>query len=78
MSDLQWAYNECYARPLKWEMLTIDGEYGDFTAAAIDRVQRFEGIRDDGVYGPQTRENMRWPNFRPDLPQTFCFDNSHA
>jgi peptidoglycan hydrolase-like protein with peptidoglycan-binding domain len=46
---LQIDLNDCYG-----DNLTVDNDYGPLTEAAVKRVQRLEGITQDGVYGPHT------------------------
>jgi peptidoglycan hydrolase-like protein with peptidoglycan-binding domain len=43
------------------EGVTVDGEYGPQTAAAVMDVQQRAGITADGEYGPATLQAMRWP-----------------
>lgn len=47
--ELQRSLNICYG-----EHLSIDGDYGSATEAAVARTQRKEGLPADGVYGPQS------------------------
>ncbi|MET7987690.1 peptidoglycan-binding domain-containing protein [Streptomyces sp. NPDC005281] len=53
---LQETLNYCYGQDLG----TIDGKFGPKTAAALARVQRSLGVDADGVYGPQTRDKIKW------------------
>ncbi|HTV99837.1 MAG TPA: peptidoglycan-binding domain-containing protein [Streptosporangiaceae bacterium] len=55
---LQFALNQCYG-----QHLTKDGIYGSLTEAAVEVAQRDAGIPADGVYGPQTRTHIKWPEF---------------
>ena len=58
----QESYNTCYAgwpgRGVNWPHLIEDGIYGDLTAAAVERVQRYHGLNDDGYYGPATAAKL--------------------
>ena len=40
--------------------LTVDGDYGPLTEAAVKVAQRDAGVTQDGVYGPQTRDAITW------------------
>ena len=55
---LQNALNTCYGQGL-----SVDGIYGTYTSRAVQNVQRFHGIRVDGVFGPQTNLVMFWPYY---------------
>ncbi len=55
---LQATLNDCYGRHL-----TVDDDFGSLTRAALDYAQRVEHISVDGVYGPQTRDHLRWYDF---------------
>jgi peptidoglycan hydrolase-like protein with peptidoglycan-binding domain len=61
VSLLQRAMNQCYA-----EGLSVDGQFGPRTAAALRDVQRRVHVDDDGEYGPITRHAMVWPS--ADIP----------
>jgi Putative peptidoglycan binding domain len=50
VTQLQQSLNFC-----RGENLTVDGVYGDLTAAAMKRAQKALGVTQDGVYGPNTR-----------------------
>jgi hypothetical protein len=50
---LQRTLNECYGAGL-----LADGNFGPQTRTAVEAVQRKLGIAQDGVYGPNTRDNM--------------------
>jgi peptidoglycan hydrolase-like protein with peptidoglycan-binding domain len=52
---LQNTLNSCYSAGLAW-----DGEFGPDTYNALLKVQRSIGVTIDGVYGPNTRDKMRW------------------
>lgn len=53
---LQDALSQCNR-----ESVSVDGEYGPQTAAAVMDVQSRAGITADGEYGPATLQVMRWP-----------------
>ncbi|MFF5017339.1 peptidoglycan-binding protein [Streptomyces sp. NPDC001165] len=53
---LQDTLNYCYGQDLG----EIDGKFGPKTAAALARVQSSLGLDADGVYGPQTRDKLKW------------------
>ncbi|MER7468293.1 peptidoglycan-binding domain-containing protein [Streptomyces sp. NPDC097981] len=53
---LQDTLNYCYGQDLG----TPDGKFGPKTAAALARVQKIIGADPDGVYGPQTRDKLKW------------------
>jgi peptidoglycan hydrolase-like protein with peptidoglycan-binding domain len=55
VTALQLSLNYCYGMGL-----VVDGKFGPATAAALRSVQSVEGIPADGIYGPQTRDNMKW------------------
>jgi peptidoglycan hydrolase-like protein with peptidoglycan-binding domain len=42
--------------------IDTDGIFGSQTMAALEAAQRSAGITPDGVYGPQTRDHIRWLN----------------
>jgi murein L,D-transpeptidase YcbB/YkuD len=52
---LQINLNACYA-----ENLQTDRVFGTLTRNALKRAQRSEGVVDDGVYGPNTRDALLW------------------
>lgn len=52
--QLQRSMNTCHR-----EHLDTDGNFGKLTREAVIRRQRDAGITRDGVYGPNTRKNMR-------------------
>lgn len=57
---LQEALNICY-HDKNWvidERLVVDGSFGSRTKAALTQVQQYHGIKDDGVYGPETASTM--------------------
>lgn len=60
---LQAAINACYGTKL-----TVDGDFGPNTRAALKSVQAAENraganprLTVDGLYGPNTRTAMKWP-----------------
>ena len=55
---LQGALNTCYHAGL-----AKDGDYGPLTKAAVEHAQSVEHITVDGVYGPQTRDHIKWYDF---------------
>lgn len=57
MKALQVALNTCYNAGL-----TTDRLFGHATMEALQDAQASEGITADGVYGPQTRDHLDWPN----------------
>ena len=52
---LQIDLNKCYG-----DNLTVDNDYGSLTEAAVKRVQRLEGITQDGIYGPHTIDSFNY------------------
>jgi murein L,D-transpeptidase YcbB/YkuD len=55
---LQTVLNRCYS--WKYGEIDVDGRYGSETANQVEKIQRHEGVDDDGVYGPGTRRSMVW------------------
>lgn len=55
---LQETLNHCYSAGL-----TVDGDFGPATYAAVLSMQSQIGVTVDGVYGHQTREAMKWWNY---------------
>jgi peptidoglycan hydrolase-like protein with peptidoglycan-binding domain len=55
VNRLQFDLDACYGGGL-----TVDSDFGSMTMAALQIVQRREGISADGIYGPQTRDNILW------------------
>ena len=53
VANLQRNLNACYG-----ENLRVDSDFGALTREALRRAQRAEGISADGVYGPETRNNL--------------------
>jgi peptidoglycan hydrolase-like protein with peptidoglycan-binding domain len=54
---LQDTLNHCYSGKL-----SEDGIYGSLTQAAVKRAQSAVHITVDGIYGPQTRDHIKWWN----------------
>jgi peptidoglycan hydrolase-like protein with peptidoglycan-binding domain len=55
--SLQEALNSCYGKSL-----ATDGIYGSLTRSAVIAIQKKYGLTQDGVYGPNTRERMGFPD----------------
>ncbi|MEU0401489.1 peptidoglycan-binding domain-containing protein [Streptomyces sp. NPDC006197] len=53
---LQDTLNYCYGQ----DVGGLDGIFGTKTTAALKRVQASLGLDADGVYGPQTRDRLKW------------------
>lgn len=62
VGKLQLAIHDCYP-DLRGVMGPIDKIYGNDTRAAVIEVQRRSNVDDDGAYGPQTKNAMRWPGY---------------
>jgi len=58
VSALQRGLNKCYGRGLD-----VDGQFGPATKSALIYAQSREGIAQDGVYGPQSSLNLKWPYY---------------
>ncbi|SDK73129.1 Putative peptidoglycan binding domain-containing protein [Nocardioides sp. YR527] len=56
VKTLQRALNQCYGRSLD-----VDGIYGDDTKAAVKVAQGRLGLKQDGLFGPNTSKAMSWP-----------------
>ncbi|GAA0437503.1 peptidoglycan-binding domain-containing protein [Streptomyces luteireticuli] len=54
--QLQIALNGCYGQ----DVGGFDGDFGAKTENALRRVQSALGLDADGVYGPNTRDKMKW------------------
>lgn len=52
---LQISLNRCYG-----ENLDTDGYFGRATELALMRAQADEGLNDDGIYGTQTQNYLKW------------------
>lgn len=55
VNALQHALVYCYD-----EDISIDGDFGSATRAALKRTQDAVNVSADGIYGPQTRKAMKW------------------
>ncbi|HET6663742.1 MAG TPA: peptidoglycan-binding domain-containing protein, partial [Acidimicrobiales bacterium] len=60
------------------ESVSVDGEYGPQTAAAVMAVQERAGITADGEYGPATLEVMRWPTTSTSGGRTDCVSGASS
>jgi peptidoglycan hydrolase-like protein with peptidoglycan-binding domain len=63
VGKLQLAIRDCYPGAAAI-MGPVDKIYGDRTARAVSEVQRIEGVRRDGIYGPETKNAMVWPGYQ--------------
>ncbi|MFC0850134.1 peptidoglycan-binding protein [Streptomyces noboritoensis] len=54
--ELQVTLNECYGQNTGG----FDGDFGPSTETALRNVQRSLGLSADGVYGPNTRDGLKW------------------
>jgi hypothetical protein len=63
VGKLQLAIHDCYP-DLRGVMGPVDKIYGNGTRNAVAEVQRRSGVADDGYYGPQTKNAMRWPGYQ--------------
>lgn len=52
---LQRTLRQCYG-----QNIALDLDFGPATREALRNAQRWEGIPDDGQYGPQTRRTIKW------------------
>lgn len=57
---LQFTLNYCYSQ-VTGTWLSLDGEFGPRTKAALVKVQEHHGISNDGQYGPQTARTINHP-----------------
>ncbi|MFE9552554.1 peptidoglycan-binding protein [Streptomyces sp. NPDC006692] len=55
---LQQTLNGCYYDGVT--RLDEDGQFGPATTRALKRAQQLAGVTADGVYGPNTRDAIRW------------------
>ncbi|MEU6481020.1 peptidoglycan-binding domain-containing protein [Streptomyces sp. NPDC047017] len=55
---LQQTLNGCYYDGVT--RLAEDGDFGPATTKALKRAQQLAGVTADGVYGPNTRDALRW------------------
>jgi len=60
VATLQNTLDYCYG-----QHLTIDGDYGPLTQAAVKVAQRDAHVTVDGIYGPQTRDHINWYDGTP-------------
>lgn len=65
---LQTHIKKCYIDTgwISWSgAFDADGYFGDDTVSALKKVQAYEGLGQDGEYGPTTRSSMylRWTEF---------------
>ena len=63
VGKLQLAIHDCYP-DLRGVMGPIDKKYGPDTRDAVIFVQAIEGVKQDGIYGPKTKNAMLWPGYR--------------
>jgi peptidoglycan hydrolase-like protein with peptidoglycan-binding domain len=63
VGKLQLAIHDCYPH-LRGVMGPIDKKYGPDTRDAVIFVQAIEGVKQDGIYGPKTKNAMLWPGYR--------------
>jgi peptidoglycan hydrolase-like protein with peptidoglycan-binding domain len=61
---MQRGLNSCYSAGL-----SIDGNFGPNTRAALIAVQKRIGVSADGIFGPKTRGAMHWMTFTDSGPQ---------
>lgn len=57
VETLQRTLKYCYG-----ESLTLDGDFGPATKAAVKRAQAYHNISQDGVAGPITLSKLKWVN----------------
>ena len=77
VSRFQFTMRRCYpslnlASPYSNEKvgdLSADGSFGPRTEAALKAVQRYIGTDPDGIYGPKTRDRMKFT--APD--RVYCY-----
>ncbi len=55
---LQETLNSCYGAHL-----ALDSDYGPLTKAAVEHAQSVVGVTVDGIYGPVTRDHIKWLDF---------------
>ncbi|MFC8091699.1 peptidoglycan-binding protein [Streptomyces sp. NPDC008343] len=53
---IQKALRHCHKRT----RVTVDGDFGPITEEELKKVQAALGLEDDGVYGPKTRDKLKW------------------
>lgn len=64
---LQASMNYCYG-----EKLTVDGDFGALTQAALKRTQGKLGVSQDGSYGPVTRNAMQHRGISNGSGRDYC------
>ncbi|WCD94899.1 peptidoglycan-binding domain-containing protein [Streptomyces sp. HUAS 31] len=79
VTALQRAILYCYSGTYAANRISAtggaDGSYGDGTVDAVRWLQANRlGVSDDGVYGPATREQMRWPLYTEGGTYIACFN----
>ncbi|MFC9897742.1 peptidoglycan-binding protein [Nocardia sp. NPDC127579] len=57
VTSLQTALKRCYGADI-----SVDGQFGPRTKSALKSAQRTAGAGSDGIYGPETREKLKWPS----------------
>ena len=80
VAALQTHIKECYIDTgwISWSGgFALDGYFGDDTLTALKRVQAYEGLSQDGEYGPTTRSTMylRWTEFSGGSGRSGCGDS---
>jgi peptidoglycan hydrolase-like protein with peptidoglycan-binding domain len=65
--QLQVSVNKCYGKSID-----TDGVFGTETATALAAVQRRINAADDGKYGPETRNKMKWVSISNGVPTSVC------
>lgn len=55
---LQSTLTVCYGKGLQ-----IDGDFGKATKSALISVQKQINVVADGIYGPNTRDALKWPYY---------------
>lgn len=53
---IQNALRHCHGRT----KVEVDNHFGPTTEAELKKVQAALGLKDDGVYGPKTRDKLKW------------------
>ncbi|MEU3946105.1 peptidoglycan-binding domain-containing protein [Streptomyces sp. NPDC029526] len=53
---IQKALRHCHKR----SAVEVDGDFGRITESELKIVQASLGLANDGVYGPKTRDRLRW------------------
>ncbi|MFI1224909.1 MULTISPECIES: peptidoglycan-binding protein [unclassified Streptomyces] len=60
---LQRALKDCYNVGLEAEK-DVDGSFGPKTYSALWAAQGKAGTKQDGIYGPNTRDALKWPRYK--------------